>query len=68
MCQTNEKSKVVGKHPIHMDFKDLNSNVVDSGKAHAGKYKELTTLGNAPFWYVKKIERFRDERAIIYNK
>lgn len=52
MCHANAKEMVGIKRQCLMDKgKDLNSNYVDSAaRAHAGKYKELTTIGNAELW------------------
>lgn len=52
MCHANAREGMGIKHQFLMDkAKDLNSNYVDNAsRAHAGKYKELTTVGNAKFW------------------
>lgn len=52
MCHANAKEMMGIKQQCLMDKgKDLNSNYVDSAaRAHAGKYKELTTIGNAELW------------------
>lgn len=39
------------RQPVMMGkIKDMNSNLIDAGKAHSGKYKELTSIGNAKLW------------------
>lgn len=49
MCHANERVKAAIKPEIKV-MRDLNSNLVAMDRAHAGKYKEVTTIGNAELW------------------
>lgn len=48
MCHINVRNKTEVKRPLFSGrFNDVDTNLTNVDTAYAGKYKELTTFGNA---------------------
>lgn len=68
MCHANERVKAAIKPEIKV-MRDLNSNLVAMDRAHAGKYKEVTTIGNAELWWgLNKNNKYLKHEYVLYEK